>query len=174
MLALLQNINNVEADECVNATLSSSNTTLSPNSSKSQPLFSVSLFFLLMSVLLSISTLSFFALNNTRFGKLERQKAKEIKSKNGSNANSASHNLDDDEIFLKENQVVDQPDAFQLRRSEVCEVTILLSMVFTTTFIGYGITPGLQTFSVLPYGARPFNLAVNLSKNSLDAQFAVT
>ena len=118
-----------------------------------------------MSVLLSISTMSFFVLNNTSFGKLERQKAKEIKSKSSSNTNSASHNLDDDEMFLKENPVVHLPPKLKLKQSESCEVATLLSMVFTTSFIGYGLIPGLQTFSVLPYGARPFNLAVNLSKS---------
>ena len=163
VLALLQNINNVELDDtCINSTNNSSNDHFTQNA-PSQPLFSVSIFFLLMSLVLMISTFAFFLLNNTRFGKLERQKAKEMKSKNSSSANSTNQNNEDDELIYKEISLEPRPIDWS-GRSEICETVILLSMVFVSSFIGYGLLPGLQTFSVMPYGIRSFNLAVNLSK----------
>ena len=52
----------------------------------------------------------------------------------------------------------------QLDLKEKLELLLLLSMVFMTTFILYGILPGLQPYSTLPYGKDIYNYAVNYSK----------
>ena len=44
------------------------------------------------------------------------------------------------------------------------EISTLLTLIFMLSFICYGVLPGLQPYSTLPYGNDIYNYAVNLSK----------
>jgi riboflavin transporter 2 len=102
------------------------------------PNYSVSVYFVFMFVLLCISTLCFSLLHFTNAARQARK----------NNPNSAQSNN-------KQTNNVNESKY---------EKPVLLFIIFTTTFICYGVMPGLQSYSTLPYGNIVFNLAVNLSK----------
>lgn len=52
-----------------------------------------------------------------------------------------------------------------LNQNEKREVTVLLSLIFMLSFICYGVLPGLQSYSTLPYGNDIYNYSVNFSKH---------
>jgi hypothetical protein len=55
-------------------------------------------------------------------------------------------------------------DISKIEKNNKLEKIILLSIIFCVSFICYGILPGLQSYSTLPYGNDVFNYSVNLSK----------
>ena len=64
------------------------------------------------------------------------------------------------------------PDNSRIEKNNKIEKTILLSIIFCVSFICYGILPGLQSYSTLPYGNDVFNYSVNLSKFKQKLQYS--
>ena len=62
-------------------------------------------------------------------------------------------------------KVVDKIDKSQT------EKIILLTLIFFLSFICYGLLPGLQSYSTLPYSNQVYNLAVKLSTKQMSVNF---
>lgn len=177
LLSLIQNFDPSSSSSSL-STGPFNNLTNSSNSSTSiqmpsEPLFSVTIFFILMSMLLIISTIALYLLLNTSIGRREQQKSVRIKrnqmsfSKNLSNLTKEEtmicHQLDfvDNDNFHEHSFIENIKEAVDCHLNN--EKLILFTCVLVISFVGYGILPSLQSYSVLPYGLHSYNLAVNLS-----------
>lgn len=78
-------------------------------------------------------------------------------------------------IILIELKSKNETDEFISERPIVKKNTkekyFLLTIIFMLSFLMYGVLPGIQTFSTLPYGDLAFNLSINLG--NLFLPFAV-
>ncbi len=138
-----------------------------------QPNFSVSLYFIFMFGLLCVSTISFTLLNFSRVAKRERKRVT-IASDSG-NDNEASISdfspKTNDKSYLEKpydrDEEIERNSSNVLRfdnASDSREKYLLSIYIFIVSFTCYGVLPGLQSYSTLPYGNDTFNYAVNLSK----------
>ena len=109
-------------------------------SMKLKPLFSVSVYFVLIMILLIICTLSFSLLNYSKFAKRARKPA----------------HLGDS---------LTNSDLTKILAGQKITMTSLFIMTFIGSFLMYGYLPGLISYSNLPYGNIFFHLSINLSKN---------
>lgn len=145
------------------------------------PNFSVKIYFLMMFVLLLISTSSFTFLNLSKTaGRARKQNA--ISNRVEKRVNPAFEKSENKESICSNSTLVSDLSAdgnsenkpvhtgdLSFRSysiEEKREMIILLSLIFMLSFGNYGVLPGLQTYSTLPYGNDIFNYAVNLSKIS--------
>jgi riboflavin transporter 2 len=144
-----------------------------------KPNYSVSLYFMLMFALLCISTCSFTLLNYSKVAIKERKtytKNNTRISPEPSSVYESNHILNDDNqssseaaIIKKSIETVEKYNTNENRQFlERHDKEILLTLIFFVSFICYGVLPGLQSYSTLPYGNRVFNLAVNLSNKYSD------
>jgi riboflavin transporter 2 len=164
ILALVQGIG--ENSDCVNVTING-NTTLEPV--KIIPRYSVKIYFLLMFTLLFLSTIAFTLLNYTKVAKSSRRK---------DNINKRNENIH--EITIGDNVIISSPiynqiqnetvetlepqsPRIDLTQKEKYERIVLLMITFSISFIYYGVLPGIQTYSSLPYGNTALFLSINLS-----------
>lgn len=145
------------------------------------PNYSVEWYFRLMFLLLVISTGSFTCLNYSKIAVQARKKSaisavepnsKQIRISPSTSPNSrdpfdVKSNSDDSLIVESEQNLSKESHDIntinQNYKSIRNEKIILLSYVFWLSFICYGVLPGLQSYSTLPYGNSVFNYAVNLS-----------
>jgi len=138
------------------------------------PNYSVQVYFLLMFLLLVISTSSFSFLNFSKIA-IRARKPNAISNKHRIQINpSFEESLISDrekvsvssEGTLASNSDSPSEDRplYQLNRDEKREIVILLSVIFMLSFICYGVLPGLQPYSTLPYGNNIYNYSVNFSK----------
>ena len=156
------------------------------------PNFSVQVYFLIMFVILIISTCSFTFLNFSKIDKHARKPNAILISEMTKNTHknkvfeNSDNNINTVSIFAEDkissgtttklkhanigncnvvidSTITDRP-LNQLDFSEKRELAILLSLIFMMSFICYGILPGLQPYSTLPYGNDIYSYAVNLSK----------
>ena len=119
-------------------------------STKLKPLFSVSVYFVLIMLLLVCCILSFSYLNYSKLAKSARK----------------SNGLEKKQIQLGTDPV-DMPPKMSLMKSlenRRLEIGSLLVMTFIGSFLMYGYLPGLVSYSNLPYGNIYFHLSLNLSK----------
>ena len=128
-----------------------------------QPNYPVSTFFILMFILLVVSTASFTYLNYSKYA-IKHRKQNAIGTKRLlQTAPYLAVNQKNDECieiknFIEENKT--DSNTNEIKREKI----ILFLYIFMISFLAYGFLPGLQTYSTLPYGNHVFNLAVNLSK----------
>jgi hypothetical protein len=99
--------------------------------------FSPSTFYMIIGGILSICSISFFLLNNLNF-------IKHIKKNNEKDKNLYT----EQKLLEHESYSIVNNDS----KITVVEKTILFTMNFLTTFVLYGILPGLASYSTLPYG----------------------
>ena len=111
-------------------------------STKLKPLFSVSVYFVLIMILLIICTLSFSFLNYSKYVRRARKSA-----------------------HLGES--LTQSDLTKILASQKIKMISLFTMTFIGSFFMYGYLPGLISYSNLPYGNIFFHLSINLSKTCL-------
>ena len=144
---------------CKNVTVHSNNNTstiLVPE--HIVPNYSVSVYFLLMFVILCVSTLAFSLLNYTHTAKSQRKDSLCAESTSNANGETTKMTGGDVEVTLSASQKM-------IAQNDKNEKVILLSLIFCLSFICYGILPGLQSYSTLPYGNQVYNLAVKLSRD---------
>jgi riboflavin transporter 2 len=143
-----------------------------------KPNYSVSLYFLFMFALLCISTCSFTLLNYSKVAIKERKTSTKNSNTRVSPEPSltyeSNHILNDDNqssseaaIIKKSTEAVEKYGHASQNHSffERNDKKILLTLIFFVSFFCYGVLPGLQSYSTLPYGNNVFNLAVNLSNH---------
>ena len=174
VLSLAQGLG--QTPECQNVTRTNDNgtneTTLEPMTIV--PNYSVSLYFILMFALLIISTSSFTFLNYSALAKRCRKSGaisslpKEIikqKTPPDSEESFDLKNEDSSESLANNTTSVndEEPEKLVRTSSQRREEFLLQTYIFFLSFICYGVLPGLQTYSTLPYGNDVFNYAVNLS-----------
>jgi riboflavin transporter 2 len=144
------------------------------------PNYSVSVYFILLFILLFISTVSFTMLNFCSVSKRCRINSKNVvnnepKNKvNPDDCHMISSSNEDIEFkepccsnmskkrIVRESETALLSDDFNKSKDD-SEKLILLSIILCVSFICYGVLPGLQSYSTLPYGNDVFNYAVNLS-----------
>ena len=164
-----------------NETSNTNTTSLVPGVIK--PNFSVQIYFLMMFVLLIISTSSFTFLNLSKTAAQARKQnaiSNRVEKRIGphfeksENKESICSNSTLVSELSAEGRYIEKPatstEDHSLRsytKEEKREMIILLTLVFMLSFGNYGVLPGLQTYSTLPYGNEIFNYAVNLSKLSI-------
>ena len=163
MLSLAQGSANDE--ECFfNATLNQTTNNTSLLVAHTSLNFSVSVYFLLMFVLLCISLVSFTLINYLKILKRHRRVqpmimiSKNIQSYESNSTNSYADLYNKKEIVggkAIETVVNDQ--------SNRKVIFLCYFLTFLVSFFYYGILPGIQSYSTLPYGGHIYRYAVNLS-----------
>jgi riboflavin transporter 2 len=114
-----------------------------------QPIFSVSVYYIIIGVCLCISLMAFIWTNRIIH-----------KSKKHKNWFNKAANVND--INLGESE-----DVKRKEMSITCtliEKIVLFSLNFVISFLLYGVQTGLQSYAALPYGDKTFHLSINLSK----------
>ena len=114
---------------------------------RTSPRFSVQVFFFIISACIVTSFLAFVFLNFSSYAKRFYKDA----------ANFGADTINWNEKSLEQ---------AGLTFKERFEKYSLIVVVFVVNFFYYGVLPGLQSYAVLPYGDRPFFLAINLSKST--------
>lgn len=116
----------------------------------SEPTFGPRIFFLFVFVMMVLSTISFILLHNLNQCKRERGVAHVV---NGGGARDTKR------------YSVDMYEVIPTERYEMSRFTYyyLMVLIGAISFIGYGVFPGLQSYSCRPYGAMAYHLAAALS-----------
>ena len=114
-----------------------------------KPIFSVKAYFLIIFGFLLMSLISFTILNSSL-----------VKKEKNKKSNNKLDNLCVNEF---ENPLLHKPKIQKLITEHNEEKILLLSLNFFITFFFYGILPGVQSYSTLPYGNNVFHLSINLS-----------
>lgn len=114
------------------------------------PIFSVQAYFLIIFGFLLMSLVAFVLLNSSL-----------VKKEKNKQPNDKLDNLCVNEF---ENPLLHKPKMAQLKTQHKKEKIFLLSLNFLITFFFYGILPGVQSYSTLPYGNNVFHLSINFSK----------
>jgi riboflavin transporter 2 len=155
IIALIQGIGNEMG--CVNETLSLN---LSANISNGfetvglkpvplRPRFSVSVYFIIISIILFTSCLSFLFIDCSKYVRKFYKPQSPIRSSQVTYQDNEKHQMESS---------LDSPQV-----SNAYEKPILFSIVTCITFFFYGFLPSIQSYSTLPYGNTAFYLAINLS-----------
>ncbi|CAF0955328.1 unnamed protein product [Brachionus calyciflorus] len=114
-----------------------------------RPIFSVSTYFQIIFCFLLMSLIAFILLNCLKIAK----------DQNDSRAKK-NDNLCVNEF---ENPLLHKSNLPTIQTDHLKEKILLLSLNFFITFFFYGILPGVQSYSTLPYGNNVFHLSINLS-----------
>lgn len=157
------------------------------------PNYSVQVYFLLMFTLLVISTLSFsflhfsstaisarksyaisspFLVNNQRTPKNRINNNPVFDASISSNDSNTKQSICSNQTLISnspetpknsesEQHIVRSYAQYSVQEKR--EITTLLTLVFMLSFICYGVLPGLQSYSTLPYGNDIYNYSVNFS-----------
>ena len=91
--------------------------------------------------------------NRTLISNLSSDNLNNLVNSNISSDISSTDNQSNQEKSLKDYSYVEKREIF-----------ILLSLIFMLSFVCYGVLPGLQSYSTLPYGNDIYNYSVNFSK----------
>jgi hypothetical protein len=182
ILALIQGISE---QECRNFTKTFNETSLKPELIK--PNFSVGVYFIFMCLLLCVSTGAFTALNYTKVAKNSRKPVQlDVKGRVAKMSECSSTPVLNDSINktpfspLSKSSSISSFGSSEIHIREInakieqknkIEQYILLTIIFFVSFICYGVLPGLQSYSTLPYGNSTFHFAVNLSNFILNFDF---
>ena len=155
-----------QPEKCENVTqfdLATNTSTLALKPISITPNFSVSVYFGIMFVLLCMCTIAFTLLNFAPFAKRERKNLNANANSTSITSLEAANSID--VSSTKSMAVSMSMSKVEIIRSpeERTEIVLLNFYTCLTTFIYYGILPGLQTYSTLPYGNDVFNYSVNLS-----------
>lgn len=105
----------------------------------SEPFFSVSTFFLIIFAILLLSNVAFIVLNKS---KIVKEKESQI--------NTIQNTHDCEKELLDNKPQADATDSSE--KNSNIEKFFLYSLSFIITFFYFGILPGLQSYSTLPYG----------------------
>lgn len=146
ILALIQGVGG--NPECI-----PSNSTIGPPFIKyiPPPLFGPKVFFTFVFAMLVLSFIAFILLNNLEVAKKEHA-AGTVTDGNDYHYEFSEKTKDTFGAIPEDVQHLSKFNEFYL-----------MSCVFGLCFIGNGIFPGLQSYSCLPYGSKPYHLAVALS-----------
>lgn len=117
--------------------------TAANDSAISKPLFGPKIFFLFVFVMMVISTISFILLHNLDQCKKERALKSVV---NGGTRSSVYEVI-----------------PTQKRQMSRFTYIYLMLLICTISFMGYGVFPGLQSYSCRPYGVMAYHLAAALS-----------
>lgn len=149
VVSLLQGVG---TQECLNN--NSTNTTAAMEAST--PLFGPKIYFIFVFCMLLLSSIAFLLLNKLRVCRKQyaacpssRKISTQVDESNGS-ANGYEHipNHEDSEYL------------------SVFQYYCLMVLIAAISFLSYGILPGLQSFSCLPYGAAAYHFSTTLSSIS--------
>lgn len=133
-LAIVQGVG--DESTCHNVTQQDNSTVLEPL--PLSPLFSVSFYFRIIFGFLALSTLAFVLIN-----------CLDLDSHRRSNSNDSIKDEDSRDKLLKNSHEVKQSETPKLTNKEKL---ILFGLNFFITFFYYGILPGIQSYSTMPYG----------------------
>lgn len=166
MVALIQGVGGNPS--CVNVTV---NGTTKIETVYPEPLFSVNAFFVLISIILFVSWMSFFALRHTSIAtvyKMSPTNSVVVGDYLHDSADSPNYNLDPDDLQGNEeassefgrhqNGLVPRQQGFQMK--------LYLFLQGYCCFLGNGVCAAIQTYSSLPYGNTTHHLATTLSAAS--------
>lgn len=112
-----------------------------------QPNFSVSIFFLLLTILLCCCIAAFSLIHFSPLGIRHRKDSSDEESNDSSN--SSEQDSTEKIIGSKRKKA---KNWFKLNCIFSKEEYILFSIVTVVTFFCYGVLPGIQSYSTLPYG----------------------
>jgi hypothetical protein len=122
-----------------------------------KPIFSVSIYFIIMLLLLCCSVLAFSFLNHSKTAK----QARKTFVQNSNDIDLSNTQQINDDVFEQTSQIDLVPSN---KNEKKRKLTMLLCMTFAGSFIQYGYLPGLLSYSTIPYGNYFFHLSINLSK----------
>ncbi len=140
-----------------------------------KPAFKVSTFFLIMFLILILSTVSFSLLHYAPVSIRSRNSYAEIdidKPASPIDYNRVSYTSLSSLMEQKTGQieiVKGSDDIIERSKPGTKERAILLTTSMLVSFVNYGILPAFQSYSTLPYGKNAFHLSINLSKYFLRA-----
>lgn len=182
LLAMAQGFGD-EDTACTNVSSSNSNTTLSNQVKTFRPVFSVSVYYFLMLVILLVSILAFTVLHFSKTARAARKTSLNDTSSLVDRPESATNlafeketdvDSNNNEIMtdvqLNDEPLSVRPTDFKYRSNDRFETKFLLSLAFLVSFIYYGFLPGLVSYSTMPYSRTWFHLSVNLSNLKISLQ----
>lgn len=148
LVSLVQGVGN---NYCVNVTSESGENTMVERTYPAK--FSSQMFFLIMFVIMFITSLTFLLLNNSKSVKKERKNY--INNNQRKESNVCSLESDGNNKFHK----------FIESKSSMssCMYGVLLGLETVVSLFLYGVLGSIQTYSTLPYGNVAYHLGVNLS-----------
>lgn len=111
--------------------------------------FGPGIFFIFVFVILALSTIAFVLLNTLEMCK------KEIAEVRIGDGNEYSYTYRNTEEYENISQDVEHMSKYNY--------FYLMTIIGLIAFFGYGIFPGIQSYSCLPYGYGPYHLSVTLS-----------
>jgi len=133
-----------------------------PEVLKTNPNFSVSIFFLIIAALMLISSVAFVYID------LVYARKKLMKEEILTKIDQKQKEIKERESFIKQTTKEKKPDfiveadaELSKNRHLIEKATLLVISFFISCFM-YGILPGIQPYSTLPYGYSPFHLSINL------------
>lgn len=127
---------------------------------RSQPRFSILVYYLIIAALILISIVAFTVLVFTEFAR-KHYRSKETEAAAAVATVNAENKTKEMKISLSKRVYLNISKRFT--KYEL-EKLYILFLTFLVNFFYYGIMPGLQSYSNLPYGDQTFFLSVNLSK----------
>lgn len=145
------------------------------------PIFSVSNYFRIIFVFLAFSSLAFILINCLDLDRHRHTSQKKKTKKKTNNEQIADDKTTPDETsnklieptaIEKDEEEEEETGSKKLENTQhsAREKLILFALNFLITFFYYGILPGIQSYSTIPYGSNVFHLSINLS-NSIFFQF---
>ena len=143
ILSLIQNAG--KEDTCYNVT-EANTTQLLPKPFK--PVYSVSVYFLLLFILVSISTAAFSVLHFSAMGKRERKRAKDLEFDSEKQEKSLELNETSADSKGELKSAGSLNKGLVGTTNQKFEKTLLLSITATIAFTCYGVLPGFQSYSV--------------------------
>lgn len=155
-------------------TCSNSNST---GTDTSGPRFSTSIYFGLLSLMVAISGVAYYLLNNLNISLSERYKALDrnsptenegVQEKGGSESEKGGSGTEaSDSINMKQLNVKDVFCPSYQHRQEVANVRVLFINMYLIIGImcalGNGMIPAISAYAYLPYGPTTYHLAVELA-----------
>jgi riboflavin transporter 2 len=135
----------------MNVTINATTTILVPK--PIVPNYSVSVYYIFMFILLLISITAFSMLHFSKTA---------IKSRRIDSTESKKNKILPEDMIASKH-IYETKNETANDKNSLKEQIILNVMLFFVSFVCYGILPGLQSYSTLPYGNYVFTLSVNLS-----------
>ena len=142
-----------QKENTINSANASSYIETAKETLKTDPFFSVSVFFFIIAGLMLICTLTFIYVD-FKYARSKKLK-KEIKLK-------PLKMFREEEAFIDDLNETEISNRKKKDENHSVEKTILLLISFFISCFMYGILPGIQPYSTLPYGYAPFHLSINL------------
>lgn len=138
-LAIVQGVG--DDSTCENVTNSDNVTSLEPT--PMHPMFSISVYFIIIFVFLALSSVAFVLINCLDLSEnSEKVEIPETQNGNDESSNTLLNKPKQEKIGVED----------QSKSTTSREKMVLFILNFLITFFYYGVLPGIQSYSTIPYG----------------------